>query len=60
MYWQKSTVLSPIGESPEGVLVKAQWTFANWRNSRGHVGESHIGENLIGEIPKSRFAVSAS
>jgi hypothetical protein len=29
-----------IGEIPGGVLEKVQWTFANWRNSRGCVGES--------------------
>jgi hypothetical protein len=43
--WRKYGGLSPIGETPGGVLAKVQWTFAN--------GESPIGESLIGEIPIS-------
>jgi hypothetical protein len=46
LYWRKYSGLSPIGEIPEDVLPKVQWTFV--------IGESHIGENLIGEIPEPR------
>jgi hypothetical protein len=31
-----------IGEIPVEVLAKVQWTFANWRNSRGSIGESSV------------------
>jgi hypothetical protein len=30
------------GEIPGGALAKVQWTFANWRNSRGCTGESTV------------------
>jgi hypothetical protein len=42
VYWRKYSGLSPIGEIPGGALAKLQWTFANWRNSRGCVGESTV------------------
>jgi hypothetical protein len=44
-----------IGKILVQVLSKVQWTFANWRNSRGSIGESLIGENLIGESRNSRL-----
>jgi hypothetical protein len=35
--------LSPIiGESPEDVLAKVQWTLANWRVSEVLIGESLV------------------
>ena len=30
------------GESLGDILAKVQWTFTNWRNSRGCIGESTI------------------
>ncbi len=47
VYWQKSTVLSPIGEIPWGVLAKVQCTFA--------IGETPIGEILISERAEYYF-----
>ena len=37
------------GESPGNILAKVQWTFANWRNSRGCIGESTVDFRPIGE-----------
>ena len=48
VYWRKYSALSPIGETPEDVLAKVQWTFSNWRNSRG----------CFGEIPEPQMKLS--
>jgi hypothetical protein len=41
MSWRKYCGLSPIGESPGGVLAKVMWTFS--------IGESHIGEIWVSQ-----------
>ena len=50
MYWRKYNGLLPIGEIPEDVLAKVQWTFANWRNSRGCIGESTVNFRQLAKL----------
>ena len=61
IYWRKSTVLSPIGETPEDVLAKVQlakvqWTFANWRNPLGMYWRKYSGLSPTGETPRDVLA----
>jgi hypothetical protein len=51
--------LSPIiGENPEGILAKVQWTSANWRKYSGYIGESSVNIRQLAKVQGVHWRIS--
>ncbi len=51
--------LSPIiGENPEGILAKVQWTSANWRKYSRYIGESSVDIRQLAKVQGVHWRIS--